>query len=275
MISPLKRILLPALVACGAALPATAAEEAELWPIWEQSFEGGNQVILHNDWNAILRKYVINQGDRTLFAYGRVSGEDKQRLQRYIDTMAGQSIENYNKDEQLAYWLNLHNALVVDLILREYPVETIEDIGGTFFSPGPWKSDIISVNGETLTLNDIMHRILRPIWGLSVHYGLNHGAKGSPDLLQQAFTGRNVRRLLQTNGERFLEHPRGVSIGDGNRLTVSELYDWYRKDFGGGGLDKFLILHYKQFASRARSVQLESAFGIDEYEFDWSLNDAN
>ena len=273
MISLLNRTLLAVLLAGGAALPAAAAEEAEPWPLWEAHFEGGSKIV-HKDWDAILGKYVVEVDDHRMFAYGRVSDADKALIRKYINYLSGLPIEQYSRDEQLAYWLNLHNALVIDLILREYPVESVQDIGGWFWAPGPWKSAIAIVKGEKLSLNDIMHRILRPIWGLGVHYGLNHGAKGSPDLHPAAYTGETVNEMLSANMKRFVDHPRGVSIGDGNRLTTSEIYDWYKDDFSSTGDVKHIISHYKLVASRSRSIQLDSAFGIDDYQFDWSLNEA-
>ncbi|MCV5665507.1 DUF547 domain-containing protein, partial [Escherichia coli] len=60
--------------------------------------------------------------------------------------------------EQYAYWVNLYNALTVDLILDNYPITSITKLGG-LFSFGPWDQDVITINGKSLTLNDIEHRI--------------------------------------------------------------------------------------------------------------------
>jgi hypothetical protein len=51
-------------------------------------------------------------------------------------------------------------------VLDHYPVKSILDIDISpgFLEDGPWGKPLITVEGQSLSLNDIEHRILRPIW---------------------------------------------------------------------------------------------------------------
>lgn len=103
----------------------------------------------------------------------------KQQLKRYIQQMASLDPRDYKKQEQFAYWVNLYNALTVQLVLDNYPTSSIKKLGKGFFSFGPWDDDIIRVAGKKLTLNDIEHRILRPIWrDKRIHYVVNCASLG-------------------------------------------------------------------------------------------------
>ena len=99
--------------------------------------------------------------------------------------LSGVAIGGYAPDEQRAFWINLYHALTVRVILSHYPVSGIReiDISPGLFARGPWDRKLIPVEGVELTLNDIEHRILRPIWrDPRVHYALNCASLGCPDL---------------------------------------------------------------------------------------------
>ena len=129
----------------------------------------------------------------------------------------------------------------------------------------------VSVEGEALSLDDIEHRILRPIWkDPRLHYVLNCAALGCPNLQPRAFTAGNAQALLSRGARRYVNDPRGVAF-DGDRLIVSSLYDWYAADFGG--TDTAIISHLKRYAGPVLLAKLEAARCIDD-DYDWALNDA-
>ncbi|MCV5656507.1 DUF547 domain-containing protein, partial [Escherichia coli] len=81
---------------------------------------------------------------------------------------------------------------------------SITKLGG-LFSFGPWDQDVIIINGKSLTLNDIEHRILRPIWqDPRTHYAVNCASLGCPNLQTQAFTAENTQALLESAAKTFI-----------------------------------------------------------------------
>ena len=119
--------------------------------------------------------------------YGAVSDEDRKSLDAYIAALAGHpgSRRALNRAEQQAYWINLYNALTVQVILDHYPVESIRDIDISpgLFADGPWGKKLVTIEGEAVSLDDIEHRILRPIWkDPRIHYAVNCASIGCPNL---------------------------------------------------------------------------------------------
>ena len=244
---------------------------------WRASDESNQASIEHQGWQHLLDKYLVSDDASgvNLFAYGKVSIDDKQKLQKYLNSMQAETPTVYNKAEQKAYWINLYNALTVKLILDHFPVKSITKLGDSLFSFGPWDDDIAVVNGVALSLNDIEHTILRPIFtDPRIHYAVNCASFSCPNLSALAFTASNTEQQLDKGARAYVNHPRGVQLL-GNVLRVSSIYHWYLQDFGGD--QDSLIEHFKKYAAADLQVKLKSfemADGDLEHDYDWSLNQA-
>ena len=122
--------------------------------------------------------------------------------------MAAVRVSGLGRDEQCAYWINLYNALTLEVVLDHYPVDSIRDIDISpgLFSQGPWGKKLITVEGEQVSLNDIEHRILRPIWrDPRIHYAINCASLGCPNLQPRPFTGRTLDHALDLAAMRFVD----------------------------------------------------------------------
>ncbi len=242
-----------------------AAPKSELWPYWNTSDETSSQSISHQSWQRFLDDYLITEGENTLIRYHHVSEEDKSSLKQYIRQLSETEPRILNKAEQYAYWVNLYNAITVDLILDNYPIKSITKLGG-FFRFGPWQDDVITISGKTLTLNDIEHRILRPIWNdPRTHYAVNCASLGCPNLQASAFTASNTETLLEQAAHDFINSSKGVDITPSS-TTLSSIYDWFREDFQSEG---GVIDHIRQYRPQMNDNQ-----GKLHYDYDWSLNQA-
>ena len=257
------------------ALEALFAPSADLWPRWEAHDPDATATVDHAAWDALLATYL--QGDATglnRFAYGRVSEADRTALRSYLDALAAVPISRYSRAEQRAYWLNLYNALTVQVILDHYPTDSILDIDISpgLFADGPWDKDLITVEGEEITLNDIEHRILRPIWDdPRIHYAVNCASVGCPNLQDMAFTATNSERLLEQGARSYINGPRGVRVENGD-LIVSSIYVWFAEDFGRS--DAQIIAHLKQYAEPDLAMALDGVSEIADHAYDWTLNGA-
>ncbi len=251
-----------------------SAPKAEVWEYWQAHNSESQQTIDHSDWHLILQKYVQSETDGIhYFAYADVIEDDKKALAGYISGLEDITITNHNRSEQQAYWINLYNALTVELILRHYPVDSIRDIDISpgFFSSGPWQKKLLMIEGQTLSLDDIEHRILRPIWqDPRIHYAVNCASIGCPNLSQDAFTAENTDSLLTAGAIAYINHPRGVTI-KGDELTVSSIYKWFKEDFGKS--DTNVIAHLRQYSKTPLKEQLGTIKDIDDYQYDWNLNE--
>jgi hypothetical protein len=250
-----------------------AAPQAELWPRWEAHDPASAERVDHTSWGEFLEAYLVSDDPSgvNLVRYGDVSATDRRSLQRYIDRLEALQVSSLNRNEQLAYWINLYNAATVELILDNYPLKSIRDIGGGLFSNGPWDDALLTVEGESLTLNDVEHRIIRPIWqDPRIHYVVNCASIGCPNLYPRPLTADTIEEVFEASARDYTNHPRGVRF-HGNRLVLSEIFNWYVADFGdsfGGVVDHLTGYVDGETASRLRSYD-----GRVRYEYDWSLNE--
>ncbi|MET4693515.1 DUF547 domain-containing protein [Endozoicomonas lisbonensis] len=250
--------------------PVFAAPESKYWGIWDKSDKASTKTIDHSAWSDLLSQYLKTYPDGALFAYSKVSKKDREKLQSYLASLTGLDPRRFNRKVQLAYWINLYNALTIELILKHYPVKSITKIG-PWYKFGPWDEKVAEVAGESLTLNDIEHRILRPIWqDKRIHYVVNCASKGCPDLADKAYTGATVEAMMSEAEKRFIQQDKGVDFIDG-KLALSRIYEWYAADFGSR---ESLLRHIKENSQLAMATKIDKYKGELIYQYSWSLNDS-
>jgi hypothetical protein len=226
----------------------------------------------HSAFDSVLSGAVVPDAE----SYSRVNYKalksKSSALKAFLGQMQAAIPSSFSKTEAKAFWINLYNAKTLDVVLDRYPVASIKKInlgGGGLFGSGPWSAKILSVEGQDLSLDDIEHRILRPIFNdPMVHYALNCASYSCPNLAARAYTAANTAKLMQANAAAYINHPRGVSI-DGQAITASKIYSWYGADFGGKSK---LKAHWMKFASPEKAAAIDAAQSVG-FGYDWKLND--
>ncbi|MBN2808274.1 MAG: DUF547 domain-containing protein [Deltaproteobacteria bacterium] len=253
---------------------AEAAPKAELWSFWLANDPASLQVVDHHLWQEFLNHNLVPGRDGiNRLTYAKISPEDKKRLDDYLEQLTAVSVTKLKRSQQKAFWINLYNALTVKVVLDYYPVKSINDIAISpgWFVRGPWGKTLLAVEGRKLSLDDIEHRILRPVWSDPlVHYAVNCASLSCPNLQAEAFTGANLERLLEQGARDYINHPRGARF-EQKRLVVSSIYKWFADDFGTA--DQAVIEHLKRYAAAPLRQQLQAVTKISAYDYDWHLND--
>jgi hypothetical protein len=255
---------------------AYGAPAADLWPRWQKHDPDSLIVIDHSDWDFILQRYVKTSQPAGInkFQYSSVNEKDRKTLEGYLQAMQAIKVSSLNRSEQEAFWINLYNGLTVKIILEHYPVKTIRDIDISpgIFSNGPWDAKLLKIEGQDISLNDIEHRILRPIWRDNrVHYAVNCASLGCPDLQPKAYSNQNLEQMLEKGARDYINHPRGVSFS-GNRLIVSSIYFWFKADFGNS--KKGIIQHLSKYLSPENLKMLSTMQNLKmTHQYDWNLNE--
>jgi Protein of unknown function, DUF547 len=276
-LGPMAKLLLATLCVVMAlvATPARAAPRAELWDIWLANDPASMQRIDHAAWESFLTRYLRIGGDGVhRIAYGEVTPADRAALDGYIDELAALPIDTYNRSEQMAYWINLYNALTVRLVLDHYPIASIRDINESRkpLSGGPWDENLVQVDGTPVSLNDILHRILRPIWkDPRIHYAVSCAAISCANLQPEPFQGDRLDHQLTKAAMSYVNDRRCISLED-DQLGLSSLFRWYQADFGGS--DSAVIHHLMAYAAPQLAMKLQRYDRVDADGFDWRLNDA-
>lgn len=230
---------------------------------------------LHQNWTDILSRYVrpdssgINLVD---YASLKAHAADRAALADYIDGLADLPLSDLPADDQFAAWANLYNALTVQLIVDNYPVASIRDIKSGLLSFGPWGRKLVEVESEMLTLDNIEHDILRERYDdPRVHYAVNCASMGCPNLQLEAWRGETLDDALNQAARDYINHPRGVSLRSDGKLEASNIFEWYKEDFGNS--EAGVLEHMRKYASPETAAILKEDADIRKYVYDWDLNE--
>ena len=253
---------------------ALSAPKSKLIEFWNDSESNSRMQVNHDDWQAILNAYVQDDHPSGInrFNYEAVTASDAQKLKDYIDYLELLEPRQLNLNEAQAYWINLYNALVLDQTVDVYQTGSSRDVrrllrGG--LRSMSWGKNIATVAMQGISLNDIEHGILRPIWKDSrIHFAISTGALSGANMLKTAFNGENNEELLEQSKQKFFSHDKAVRV-DGKRIVLNSVFNWYRDDFAPS---KASLLSYIR-----ANVSDEIRKSIEElsrtrYEYIWVLN---
>ena len=240
---------------------------------WQDRNDDKIKVIDHQLWAELLTTYLsddVIQNVRT-FNYSMVTEQDKTKLHTYLEQLQQIDPRDYQKNEQLAYWANLYNALTIDVVLKHYPIDSIKDIGDGF--TGPWNMELITIAGKPITLNQIEHGILRGLWKDNrIHYIINCASVGCPDLPSEPLKGANIEQQLDRAATRFINQSKSMTF-DGNDIVLSSIYKWFSIDFGEN--DQQLLNHLSHYAKPETQAKIKTFEGDIAYDYNWELNAPN
>ncbi|MEM6476871.1 MAG: DUF547 domain-containing protein [Pseudomonadota bacterium] len=167
------------------------------------------------------------EGNRVAFSF--LNGDIKTALTEYrqdLERVGSQlDIARLPRNEQLAFWINLHNVAVIEALANEYPMR--QPSKREFGSNNATLQDakLVTISGVSLSPRDIREKIVYPNWNdPRVIYAFWRGEIGGPSIQRLAYTGANVGTLLSLNAEEFVNSLRGVDSYSG-ALRVSRLYE--------------------------------------------------
>jgi hypothetical protein len=211
------------------------------------------------------------EGSRVTFAY--MNDEYRESLKAYrldLEDIANRiDISRLSRDEQLAFWLNFHNAAMIEMIASEYPAKRPQDITVKLNGQKYPLHDapFITIRGQAMSLRDIREQIVYPNWSdPNVIYGFYLGDIGSPKMANYAYKAGNLDYVLNRNAEEFINSLRGFNMTLNNR-NVSEIYEDVRR-FYFTNWDTDLQAHLLKYAKEEVEAEILSGkpFRIDQYD---------
>jgi len=252
---------------------ATSLYAASFISMFGKSNEQSNVQIDHSSFSTLLKTHVKQDKEGLNRVNYRTLKGKQAELKAYISQLETVKISDLSKKEQFALWANLYNAVTLNVVLDAYPVKSIKDIDISpgLFSNGPWGEKLITIEGQNLSLDDIEHKILRVIHkDPRVHYAVNCASIGCPNIQKQAFTGAGLEVQLDQAASDYINSNRGVVI-KGGTVSASKIYSWFKKDFGTN--QKNILAHFKKYAKQPLKAKLSTVTSINNYFYDWALND--
>ena len=216
----------------------------------------------------------VEKGERLNFRYDVLRGEGLQFLDSFAEVLASFTPTSLSRNEQLAYWLNLRNLLVIRAIASEHKGRNLKNARGDFANPGEmWTRERISVEGVSLSIHDIEKEIILANWSSpEVLYGLYQGVKGGPAFAPpENFSGATVDQQLRERGEHYINSRRVLRVRNRD-VRAPAIYSWYSAVLFENS-DQAVIAHLQTYAKEKLAEALSGAealsfakmnYGIDE-----------
>ncbi|MDH5241689.1 MAG: DUF547 domain-containing protein [Gammaproteobacteria bacterium] len=222
-----------------------------------------------------INRATINEGNRFYFETFEDNEANKQAIsaiQQGIENATSEvGLENFSRNEQLAYWLNLYNATVLNEIVKVYPQRDLEKL--MYGKNSILSQKLLTVEGVPLSLDDIQFTILRKNYNGDplILYGLYQGVISGPSIRKAAYTGANVYDALAANAREFINSNRGTASQNAKKFRVSSFYERNKAFFPNFEAD--LTAHILEYVEGDERTALQSASTIKPDISDWTVTD--
>jgi Protein of unknown function, DUF547 len=198
------------------------------------------------------------------------------------------------REERLAFWINLYNALIVDAVIRFGVKNSVQDVPGFF-----WRA-AYCVGGERFSAFDIEYGVLRanarhpvmpgPQFGPNdprcqhslsrldprVHFALVCAARSCPPIA--VYDAENIDLQLEMAAKAFVNSGGAEVDVERNEVSLSRIFQWYAPDFGGpplgwGDMRPVLRCLAQWVADEpARQRLIRGDLNVRYARYDWALN---
>lgn len=214
--------------------------------------------ITHAEWDYLLKKYVSAEGKVN---YPGLK-QDKAKLEVYLKKLStNPPAADWSSKDKLAYWINVYNAFTVKLIVDNYPLKSIRDLGE------PWDKKFILIGSKTYSLNEVENQIIRKEFAEPrIHFAVNCASFSCPALLNEAFTGDKLEDQLTRQTKAYINNPAHNTIS-ANKAQVSQLFSWYADDFkkSAGSVSAFI--------NKYSTMKIKDDSKLEYKDYGWNLNE--
>lgn len=218
----------------------------------------------HAVWTELLQDHVSDKG--WVDYKGMI--KDSLKLNTYLmDLSTHEPDKSWTADEIKAFWINAYNAFTVKLIVDNYPVKSIKELGGSIYKVNtPWDIKFIHIGDETYDLNNIEHGILRKDYDESrVHAAVNCASVSCPKLLNEAYTSEDLEKQLNDQMIYFINDTDKNTVAQ-SKITISPIFKWFSGDFTKDGSIVDYINKYSE-------IEIDKSASVKYNDYDWNLNE--
>jgi hypothetical protein len=199
-----------------------------------------------------------------------VDGVDYAALERHVDLaalaeqIAGADLSRAGRDEQLAFYLNAYNLLVLQRVLERLRREPRWP--GSVSLPARLRFFLLErrlVAGKSMSLYALENRVIRQRFREPrIHFALNCASRSCPPLPARLFAADELEKDLERLTQAFVNSREVRYDTAQNTLFVSRIFRWYRKDFAPGIVP--FLRRYRDDVPPDATVR----YG----DYDWRLN---
>lgn len=186
--------------------------------------------------------------------------KDPVELKSLLNQIQEMPLTDFSEAQRQSFYINAYNLIVIDQVVKNYPVNSVMDI------PGFFDRTKYIVAGTSMSLNKIEKDILLKEYKDSrFHFVLICGAMDCPKLWKHAIRWDNLNDILESRSKMVLNDTtflRKTNQGIG----LSEIFKWNRFEFNG---KEDMI----EFINSYRDEPILPDDNIYYYDYDWTLND--
>lgn len=195
-----------------------------------------------------------------------------QKIQQDFSDVRSDEYNTWSKEQQEAFWINVYNASILQLVMQDYPIKSVRNLGLPFF--GPWFQHSLSLLGEKRSLRDIENLLRDKYADPRIYFSLSCGTKSCPVLLSEPYVAEKLNRQLDEAGVRFVQDKTRNRFDDEHReIYFSRIFLWHKSEFGR---DKKLLRFLKPYLSESMREHLnDHEMRLYYLDYDWDLNDAS
>ncbi|MEO8257438.1 MAG: DUF547 domain-containing protein [Acidobacteriota bacterium] len=235
---------------------------------------------------------MLDLNVRDGLVYYRALRAGRGPLDAYVASLAAAaSLASASREEQMAFWLNAYNAIVLKTVVdhypipqrsSEYPARSIRQI------PGAFERTAHRVAGRMVTLDQIEQTILAEFHDPRLYLALGRGAIGGGRLRSEAYSGAGLEAQLKDAVAECVTRAQCIEIDRANsQISISPIFSWRSAEF----IAAYASTTPELFATRSpverallafiqphlltteREFLEKNQFKIAFKPFDWSLND--
>ncbi len=231
--------------------------------------EASAEIIDYAPLDKYLDVFGVPSNKRLKFNFAASKDVGTTFLRQYTEALSKVAPASLSGDDQLAYWLNLRNMLVLAHLSESGGRANLKKDRGTGTAPGPaWTAKVITVDGAPLSIDDIERGIILANWkDARVLYGLYQGSAGGPAAAEKAFRGDTVWTDLSAAGKRYMTSDAGFQLTK-KAAEVSAIFDWYGADLFDGD-EAVLRAHLVTLITHGAQINLEKTPIIQYKEFNY------
>ena len=267
-----------AMLAAGSALimgaPAGFADEAAGVAKFSTASEVSAYQVDYSPIAKFTNAFATTERGRTKIAYAAVADQGKGFMKTYKRYLSGVPVSQLTRNDQLAFWLNTRNMMVVDAMVNSKSRRRMSNLRGTPEAPGKmWTEKLITVEGVELSLQDIEKDIILANFAdnPNVIFGLYQGTKASPTFPAKGFSAANVNAELEALGREFLDSRSGVKIRR-SKAEVPAIIDWYSADVFGGDQAAARV-HVASLLDSENATKFNAATQFETRKFSYSSDE--
>ncbi|MBW2622630.1 MAG: DUF547 domain-containing protein [Deltaproteobacteria bacterium] len=212
---------------------------------------------------------------------------------RYLDLTT--ELQSFDPDslatpeERLAFWINLYNVIVIHGIIELDISASVNkfpnffrrvgyEIGGNIFTPDDMEHGILRANRRSpyhvrprFGPGDGRRRLSLKIVDPRVQFALVCGSRSCAPI--RHYEASAIDDQLDEASRNFLNSSEVLVVPEKNKIFLSQIFKWYKRDFGGRrGIFQFLLRYLDENTRTEFLKKNLDRIKVEYLLYDWNLN---